>query len=299
MPTNGGSRLSQPPILNDFVGHSGRKAKFHAMHSIGSVSYLNATPLVDGLDCDPSVRIEFDVPSMLLDGLLDRSTDIALVPVIDYQTAPQELCIVPSGGIGSDGETLTVRVFSRTPISEIRRVAVDGDSRTSVALLQVIFHDVYGTRPELSPLVRTPSPADLPHDIDAVLLIGDKVVSSAPPLPIQLDLGEAWKHLTGMPFVFATWMARSGTDLGDLPRKLARRREMNQRRVAEIAAFHAADAGWPHDLAVHYLGTLLSYELGQRELKAIALFWERCHDLGIIPGLRPLVLHDRGDARDR
>ena len=266
------------------------------MPSIGCVSYLNARPLVDQLDRDPTLRIEFDVPSRLLHGLLDRSTDIALVPTIDYQTAPDELCIVPSGGIGSNGETLTVRVFSRTPISEVRHVAVDGDSHTSVALLQLIFHDVYGMRPELSRLARSAPAMDLPQNVDAVLLIGDKVVSSAPPLPIQLDLGEAWKDLTGMPFVFAAWMARKGTDLGDLPQKLARRREINQRRMAEIAASHAADAGWPQDLAVHYLGSLLSYELGQRELKAISLFWERCHDLGIIPERRPLVLYNSGDA---
>jgi len=269
------------------------------MPSIGSVSYLNATPLVDGFEHDPTVRIDFDVPSNLLGGLLNRTTDIALIPVIDYQTAHQELCIVPSGGIGSDGETLTVRVFSRAPISEIRQVAVDGDSRTSVALLQVIFHDVYGTSLELSPLAKTALPNHLPEDVDAVLLIGDKVVSSAPRLPIQLDLGEAWKDLTGLPFVFATWMARTGTDLGDLPRKLTRRRKMNQGRIAEIAAAHATDAGWPLDLAIQYLGTLLRYDLGQRELKAISMFWERCRDLGIITGLRPLVIHDREHTRDR
>ena len=269
------------------------------MPSIGSVSYLNASPLVDGLEHDPSVRIEFDVPSKLLDGLLNGSTDIALIPVIDYQTAHQELCIVPSGGIGSDGETLTVRIFSRVPIPEIRHVAVDGDSRTSVALLQLIFHDVYGTRLELSPLAGTTRPGHPPEDVDAVLLIGDKVVNSAPRLPIQLDLGAAWKDLTGMPFVFAAWMARSGTDLGDLPSKLIRRRNINQGRIADVAAAHAAAAGWPLDLAVHYLGTLLSYDLGQRELKAIVMFWERCRDLGIIPGLRPLVIQDREEARGR
>ncbi len=268
------------------------------MPSIGCVSYLNARPLVDRLDLGPNLRIEFDVPSRLLQGLLDRRTDVALLPAIDYQTSPDDLCVVPSGGIGSDGETLTVRVFSRVPISAVRHVAVDGDSRTSVALLQVIFRDVYGIELELSRLASGLPSIDLPPEVDAVLLIGDKVVSSAPPLSIQLDLGEAWKDLTGMPFVFATWMARTTTDLGDLPRMLTRRREINQRRIADVAASHASAAGWPLDLAVHYLGTLLSYDLGQRELKAMHLFWERCRDLGIIPELRPLLLYDRRDAED-
>ena len=261
------------------------------MPSIGSVSYLNASPLVDGLEHDPSVRIEFDVPSTLLDGLLNRSTDIALIPVIDYQTARQQLCIVPSGAIGSDGETLTVRIFSRVPISEIRHVAVDGDSRTSVALLQVIFHDVYGTRLELSPLARTTRPGHPPEHVDAVLLIGDKVVNSAPRLPIQLDLGEAWKDLTGKPFVFATWMTPAGRDLGDLPERLDRIRRTNGEELAAIAARHAAPCGWPEDLAIRYLSRHLSYALGPAEIEGMEEFWRHCRELGISGELRPLRLY--------
>jgi len=261
------------------------------MRTIGSVSYLNARPLIDGLDADPGLRMIADVPSRLLPKLLNGSSDVALIPIIDYQNAPEDLCIVPSGAIGSDGETLTVRMFGSRPVAELENVAVDGDSKTSVALLNLIFNDVYGTNPRLFPVHHRPHPANLPAGADAILLIGDKVVNSAPELPYQLDLGEAWKRLTGMPFVFAAWTARPAMDLGDLPQRLARRRDLNLRRIPKIAATHAVAAGWPIPLAEDYLGRLLRYDFGQRELKAVATFWERCHELGIIEKLRPLSLY--------
>jgi chorismate dehydratase len=265
------------------------------MPTIGCVSYLNARPLVDGLENIPEIRLTSDVPSRLLQQLSARTSDLALVPIIDYQTSDDDLCIVPCGAIGSNGETLTVRVFASLPFQEVRTVAVDGDSRTSVALLQLVFHDAFGTRPRLEPLGRRTSAPGLPAGVDACLLIGDKVVNSAPQLPHQLDLGEAWHSLTGMPFVFAAWMARPTADLGDLPQILARTRDLNRRRIPDIAARHARSAGWPVDLAERYLGDLLRYDLGQRELKAVDMFWRRCHELGIIDDLRPLVMYeDRG-----
>ncbi len=260
------------------------------MRTIGCVSYLNAKPLVDGVDGAQGIRVVAEVPSRLLKGLLARETEAALIPIIDYQTSPEPLCIVPVGAIGSNGMTLTVRVFARRPFDQVRRVAVDGDSRTSVALLQVVFDKLNGSPPEVVPLSGA-DPSTLPEGIDAVLLIGDKVVSAAPNLPHQLDLGEAWKDMTSLPFVFAAWMTRPDSDLGDLPSILARRRAENLHRISEVATRHAQAAGWPQELAEHYLGQLLRYDLGQRELKAITTFWERCRRLGLIQSIRPLSLY--------
>lgn len=259
--------------------------------SIGCVSFLNARPLVAGLEDEPDIRLAPDVPSRLLDGLLSGRTELALCPVIDFQTAPRPLSIVPVGAIGSDGETLTVRVFARRPLSDVAAVAVDGDSRTSVALLSVVLRELYGSSPQRRPLPAGAVPDPLPEDLDAVLLIGDKVVTSAPALPYQLDLGEAWKRLTGLPFVFAAWMSIAGHDLGGLPQRLRARRDANLRRIDEIVDSHASAAGWPPELARHYLGTLLRYDLGQRELKAVCTFWERCRDAGLIDEQRPLALY--------
>jgi chorismate dehydratase len=261
-----------------------------AANAVAAVSFLNASPLIDGLDDEPGLELLTDVPSRLLEALLVRRARVALCPVIDYQLAEADLCIVPVGAIGSDGATHTVRVFSTVPIAETEKVHVDGDSHTSVALLQVILDAVHGLRPELTTLRNgLTEPPDAPQ---AVLLIGDKVVSRAPDprlYPHELDLGEAWKDLTGLPFVFATWLAHRGDDLGNLPAVLYRRRRDNSLRIPEIVAAHAN--GWPRDLANRYLERILRYEIGARELEAIELFWARCHELGLIEHRRPLKLY--------
>jgi chorismate dehydratase len=261
------------------------------MHRVGCVSYLNARPLIDGLEAEPGIQITTDVPSGLLSGLLEGRTELALCPTIDYQTAAADLRIVDAGAIGSNGKTLTVRLLSHRPLAELDHVVVDGDSKTSVALLQIVLFELYGLRPRLSTArLGRGSPIET-GSADAVLLIGDKVITSAPDLPHQLDLGEAWKRITGLPFVFATWMTTAGSNLGELPARLRSLRLANRSRVAEIAERHAPSAGWPHELATRYLGELLRYDLGDRELEAIGEFWARCRVLGLIEHLRPLELY--------
>ena len=91
--------------------------------------------------------------------------------------------------------------------------------------------------------------------------------------------------------MFATWLAPVAAELGELPNMLMRRRDLNRLRIREVAAIHAGATGWPDAQAEHYLGTLLRYEFGQRELKAVTMFWTKCHAAGLIGELRPLRLH--------
>src|SRR5436305_132657 len=118
---------------------------------VGSVSFLNAKPLIYGLEESPRVELFLDVPAKLLDGLKERRFDVALLPVIDYQRM-EGLRVLTAGGIGCDGPTLTVRIFSPVPIERIRMLACDTDSHTSVALARVILAESYGIRPEFVPL---------------------------------------------------------------------------------------------------------------------------------------------------
>src|SRR5260221_2419541 len=105
---------------------------------VASVSFLNSKPLIEGLDRDPAIELVLDVPSALLDLLRSARADAALLPVVDYQRM-EGLTILPAGGIGSDGPTLTVRIFSRVPIEQVRSLACDPDSHTSVALARIIL----------------------------------------------------------------------------------------------------------------------------------------------------------------
>jgi len=259
--------------------------------TVGCVSFLNALPLIDGLSGvgeggGAGPRVVADVPSRLLEGLEGGRFDVALCPVIDYQRASTPLSIVPAGGIGCDGPTLTVRLFSRVPWGRVDVLHADADSHTSVALARVVFRERFGRTPEVVDFNarRRGGGGGWP---ETVLLIGDKVVTGGPPAddyPYQLDLGEAWRALSGGPFVFAVWMARRGAALGELPAILQRRREVNAGRIDAIVRSHAAAHGWPAALARRYLGSMLRYGVGARELAAIEDFWARAAAAGALGG---------------
>ncbi len=287
-------------MMNPRTGPTNRAMKpvetGRRVRRIGCVGYLNAKPLIEGLEglADPAVRL--DVPSSLLTGLETGEVDIALCPVIDYYRSGVPLAVVPVGCIASDGPTQTVRLFSRVPIESITRVHADTDSHTSVALLRVLFDALHGQAPELVPF-------DALHDVtkgkrtpehEAMLLIGDKVVTNAPPAQTyayQMDLGGAWKTLTGLPFVFAIWMARRGVDLGDLPGVLEQQRLKNAPNTDAIADRHAQSHGWAADNARNYLGRVLGYAVGPAHLQAITLFAEMAARLGLIENTGPLNLY--------
>jgi chorismate dehydratase len=251
---------------------------------VASVSYFNSKPLIEGLDREPTVALTLAVPARLVDGLREGTSDVALLPVIDYQ-AMDGLRIVPSGGIACDGPTLTVRIFSRVPIGQIAVLACDVESHTSVALARVILAERYGLRPEIAPLDRARAP-------ESLLLIGDKVVCDEPAgYPHQLDLGEAWKSLTGRPFVFAVWTARADVELGDLPSVLEAAKRRGLASIDRLVEQHAVPRGWPRDIARRYLTDYLKFDIGPQQIEAIRLFHELAGRYGIIPTPpRPLAI---------
>src|SRR3954468_8752477 len=206
--------------------------------SIGSVSFLNARPLIYGLESAADVKLSLDVPAKLLEGLKQQRCDIALLPVIDLQRMP-ELRVVPAGGIGCDGPTLTVRLFSQQPIEETRTLACDPDSQTSVALARIVLAEKYGLRPEFIDLRNARG-----GEGEARLLIGDKVVCEEPAgFEHQLDLGLAWKQMTGLPVVFAGWVGGVGVALRDLPERLERCKRDGLADVRNLIARYAVPRG--------------------------------------------------------
>jgi len=289
---------------------------------LGCVSYLNSKPLIHDIDtptrppeaddkitAPPTVR--FDVPANLLRDLETGEVDLALCPVIDYYRAAEPLEIVPVGGIGCEGSTLTVRLFSRVPIQRITTVHADTDSHTSVALLQVLLQELHGLRPRMIDYhapAPAPAPGSNPGSVpgsdpnqparstiaeapEAMLLIGDKVVTDSPravTYPHQLDLGEAWREMTGLPFLFAVWMTRAGTQLGDIPARLVTQRDANLAQLDALVAHYAPRHGWPIDLATRYLGRILHYRVGPRELDAMRRFADMAAALGLIERAQPL-----------
>ena len=159
----------------------------------------------------------------------------------------------------------------------VQQLASQRDVR--LALARIILAKRYGVRPTLIDLAQATGAPD-----EARLLIGDKVVCEEPVgFDVQLDLGHAWKELTGLPFVFAVWMARRDVPLGDLPERLARAREQGLANVDAIVKQHAIPRGWPAGIALQYLTVYLKYEIGEPQLRAIGLFHDLAARLGILP----------------
>lgn len=263
---------------------------------IGCVQYLNTLPLIEGLQAWRDAQLVTAVPSRLIDMLLRGEVDIALASVIDAARvaspgAASPVVLLPVGMIGCDGPTLTVRLFSRVPIESIRSIGVDTDSHTSAALVQVLLARTWGLRPRVldfdarERMVLSPQGAAAP---DALLLIGDKVVADPPAhadYPHQLDLGAAWKQLTGLPFVYAVWMCRAGEEDSHAVRTAApvldRQRRHNRTRLGWIVQSRASERHWPEPDAAEYVGTLLKYDVGQAEREAVEKFITWAAELGL------------------
>ncbi|MDX2114197.1 MAG: menaquinone biosynthesis protein [Planctomycetota bacterium] len=261
---------------------------------LGAVSYLNTLPLIEGLGKLRDVQLTLTAPARLVDLLLGGSVDLALASVIDAQRADRPVALVPAGMIGCDGATLTVRLFSRVPAGEVRVVHADVDSHTSVALLRVLLAERYGVRPDLRAFDldahRATREAAWP---EALLLIGDKVITDAPPAalyPHQLDLGREWKELTGLPFVYAAWMCRAEEAGSEAVRTgaaiLDRQRRHNATRLDWIVAARAPSRGWPVADARRYVGELLRYEVTEEHRRSVDVFFAKAAACGVISGAR-------------
>jgi chorismate dehydratase len=263
---------------------------------VGVVSFLNTLPLIDGLDQLADLALRHSVPSLLVDLLLADEIEVGLCSSIDYQRSPQPLVALPAGVLGGDGATLTVRLYSAAPIDQMQSVHCDTDSHTSVALMRIVLRERFGADPE--PIdydarehVAGNRPVEWP---ESMLLIGDKVVTDSPPAaryPHQLDLGAEWREMTGLPFVFALWMAKADAEPARLAlanAALDRQRRHNRERLGAIIHRHAAARGWPVDGAADYLTRHMSYELTPAMQAGLELFFAKAHEHALIGTPRPL-----------
>ncbi len=264
-------------------------------HRIGVVSYINTVPLIDGLDELADVQLVPAVPSELIRLLLSGQVEVALCSIVDYQIAPESLKIVPAGLLGCDGSTMTVRLFSQVPVERISRIYCDTDSHTSIMLLRVLLHERHKIRPDLVNFDAREHRTGEGEEVqwpEAMLLIGDKVVTDSTPAiryPYQLDLGAEWKELTGLPFVFATWLTRRETDAAAVGGVLDHQRRHNKERLEHILRSRAVTHAWPIDLARAYLRDMLRFDWTDDMVRGVERFFALAHAMGLITENRPLV----------
>ena len=182
------------------------------MIKVAAVSYLNTLPFIYGFkktNIINQIKLSLDYPALCAQRLLTNEVDIALVPV-SILTKDDNLNIISDYCIGSDGNVDTVCLFSNSPIEAVNRIYLDYHSNTSVQLLRVLLKEYWCYNIQLMPLDHHG------HKIlannEAELVIGDRALNRKKFYNYTYDLSFIWKEMTGMPFVFACWMAKKKID---------------------------------------------------------------------------------------
>jgi chorismate dehydratase len=254
---------------------------------LGAVSYLNTKPLVRGLEARPDLfTVRFDVPAVCASLLHEGRVDLGLIPAVEYLRG--DYAMVPGLAIGSDGPVLSVAIFSTVPIEKARTLALDLSSRTSVALTRILCARLWNIQP-----VFTPAEPDIRMMLakaDAALVIGDPALAiDAESLgATKTDLGEAWRSLTGLPFVYATWSGRDGAVDHEQVVALQEARRQGVQDAALIAREVAGGDPVAEARALGYLRDTLKYGLGEREIAGLERFHTLAVELGLASARRPL-----------
>jgi chorismate dehydratase len=239
---------------------------------LGAVDYLNARPLVYGLEMRNILfSLRFDVPSKCAALLHEGSIDVGMIPSIEYLRGHGYL-IVPGIGVVSDGPVASVALFSTKPLVQIRSIAADTSSRTSTGLLRVLCVERFGIDPRFHPMA--PDPAAMLGRCDAALLIGDPALFLDHEAlgVLKIDLGEEWTSMTELPFVWAFWAGRPGALPAAAAHALVAARDAGVAASDEIAATYCGPDR--ADLGKAYLRKNIRYVLGEREDAALRMYYE-------------------------
>lgn len=255
---------------------------------LGAVGYLNARPLTWALDRAPGRwQVRYDLPSVCARLLYDGEVDLGLVPSIEYLRC-DDYRFVPGVGIGSRGPVASVALFTRRPLNDIRHVALDTSSRTSVTLIRVLCGQRFHIKPEFVP--HGPDLAAMVRDYDAGLLIGDPALEADPQTlgVTKIDLGGEWTAMTGLPFIYAAWTGRAGAIGAEQVRLLQEAQQEGVSSYQEIAEEYGKGDKAATRRALEYLRDNMRYGLGDDEARGLQLFLDYAADLGLAPRRRTL-----------
>lgn len=249
---------------------------------IGAVSYLNSKPLIEGFSSMLThATLTLDVPSRLADLLQRGQLDVALIPSVESFSDP-DYVIVSDACVATHGPVMSVKLYSRVHPGEIRSLALDEGSRTSACLAKVILREQYGVEPRLETLPLTSGTEGT--TADAILLIGDRAMHEpSEQFHTVWDLGAKWLEWTGLPFVFAMWVARRDTELRGVPEALSAVRDLGLSRIHEIAARECGPLHLTEETAFRYLTRNLYFRLGQAEKQGLRQFHELAGGMGLVP----------------
>lgn len=237
---------------------------------IGAVSYLNTKPLIYGFEIgmmNEKVDLLIDYPSKIATMLLNDEIDVGLVPVAVIPEM-KEHYIISDYCIGSNGGVASVCLFSEVPLSEIKTILLDYQSRTSVALLKVLIKEYW----KLDVIFRNTS-SDYQSAISgttAGLIIGDRALMQRKNSRFIFDLGEAWKNFTGLPFVFAAWVSNKIL-AADTIQHFNETNAFGLNKIEEVVDQNSSK---DFDLR-HYYKDCISFEMDENKKKGLRMFLEK------------------------
>jgi chorismate dehydratase len=266
---------------------------------ISAISYLNTAPLMWDFEHGEAGR-EFDIsytlPSECARALAGGTADIGIIPAAAYAEIPG-LLVLPDVAIASRRAVRSILLVSRVPIEQVRSVALDTSSMTSVALTKVLFEKWLGGGRTFAPMA--PDIDQMLSEHDAGLLIGDPALKVDRARYHTLDLAEEWIRHTGKPFVFAFWAVRGyalreaspSLDLAGVFQK-SRDRGLEASSLREIAREWAARLGISEDAVRNYLTQNIHYQLDAGCLEGLRLFYQYAAEIGALPAAPELQFVD-------
>jgi len=275
---------------------------------VGRIPYVNCYPVYGAIDrrvVPLSGTIVTGVPSALNRRMAEGTLDVSVVSAVEYARDARRYLLLPDLAISCDGPVRSVMLFSRTPAEELdgKRVIVSKSSMTSVALLELLFENVWHARAEF--VAGDAEVSDIasfdrePHE--ARLVIGDAALvlrgearphvidathgSGLPPYPFAYDLGDTWKSWTGLPFVFAVWVAQRTAPVAEalgIHASLITSRNWGLDHLAALAARASQVTGVSEPVCLEYLSGL-DYGLSYEHLAGLTEFFRRLVAAGRVP----------------
>ncbi len=263
--------------MSDPKGLSGKK-------KLGAVSFLNTKPLIYGLENNLFPH-NFDlikaIPSSLAVQLNAGKLDVALIPSIAYARNTPTLRIVPECGIIAHGAVNSIRLYFNKDLKNIRTVALDISSMTSVVLTKIILAERYEIKPEF--IAAEPDIRKMLASADAALVIGDAALFRTESAGVNyLDLAEEWRDMTGLPFVFAVWAGREGALTLDDTQAIISSKNLGLDNIDAVCRAAASEYNADFGLVKSYLTDNIQFNLGEEEIAGMRQYFELAYFHGAL-----------------
>jgi chorismate dehydratase len=256
---------------------------------LGRIAYLNVLPIYFALERvfgENGFHLVRGTPVELNDWMRRGQVDLGSISALEYGRAWRDYLLLPDLSISSKGAVGSVLLFSRVPFSRLegRTIRVSAASASGAALLKVLMTELFAVEPRYQ---RGPLANASLQEVTAVLGIGDEALrlKGAAVMPFELDLGEAWQELTGLPFVFGVWAVRRDfaraqpQATASLHRLLLRSRDWGLGSLAELSRIAAGPFGMTPAQILAYFQQL-NYSLDPEHEEGLSTFFHYLYKLG-------------------